>query len=227
MRGFEGRVTPHRTSPRSGGEEFERHECSRFYRPASLSAGPADHRHGSAIGRRPGSAPLTANVNRNGTDRGRTTARRSSALPYRSVTNAMARPPDNSRLAPSALGCQEPATKRSPSRLILTATAQGSGTQPVGVHVDGRHALQAKDAKASLPAAAPFLGNAEQHGRRTAGAGDVVAHIDGDPCRAAGIQGRQAVRIFRFGRTCGRRANPQGERHGKEESPLIVLHYST
>ena len=105
-------------------------ECDRCYRPALLSAGPADHWQRSANGRRLGSAPLTANVIKNGPDRGRTTAKRSSALPYRSLKNAMARLPDSSRLPPPALGYQEPSTKRPPSRLTFTETAQGPGCSP-------------------------------------------------------------------------------------------------
>ncbi|OJU43553.1 MAG: hypothetical protein BGN99_07735 [Alphaproteobacteria bacterium 65-37] len=90
-----------------------------------------------------------------------------------------------------------------------------------------RQALEAKDAEAGLTAGAPFPGDSEQHGRRTADPGVVIARVDVDPCCAAGIQGWQTKRIFRIGQfsICG--ASPQGTRRGEGESKSMTLHVST
>ncbi|MGZ5911088.1 MAG: ATP-binding protein [Reyranella sp.] len=100
------------------------------YGRASLMAGAADQWQRSAMVPRACSAPPTAKLNRNGTDKGRTRASRSSALPYSSPRKAMARSPDSFSPLPSALARQDADTNRPPSRLYATGTATAATDGP-------------------------------------------------------------------------------------------------
>ena len=148
-------------------------------------------------------------VNRNGTDKGRTRARRKFGLAVQlgqERDGAIGR-----QVEAAAVGAGLPGggTKRAAVETVRHRDGGRAGTQRRRVDMHGRHAIEAGDAKAGLPAAPSFLGDAEQHRRRAARAAGVVARIDQDP----GCVGRGAAESRR--RLFHRRVPPARHSRGQ------------